>query len=86
MMRSNQLSNREVDEARNKNNQIRARLLARDDLKFLVVGCIGAALAGFVFPVWGIVFANMIDLLFQNVDRCENSADATDFEYDSCGS
>ena len=42
---------REVDETRNKNNQIRARLLARDDLKFLVVGCIGAAFAGFVFPV-----------------------------------
>ena len=51
----------EVDETRNKNNQIRARLLARDGLKFLVVGCIGAALAGFVLPVWGIVFANMID-------------------------
>ena len=76
----------EVDETRHKNNQIRARLLARDDLKFLVVGCIGASFAGFVFPVWGIVFANMIDLLFQNVDRCENSADATDFEYDSSGS
>ena len=39
----------EVDETRNKNNQIRARLLTRDDVKFLVVGCIGAALAGFVF-------------------------------------
>ena len=76
----------EVDETRNKNNQTRARLLARDDEKFLVVGCIEAALAGFVFPVCGIVFANMIDLLFQNVDRCEKSADATDFEYDSCGS
>ena len=38
----------EVDETRNK-NQIRARLLTRDDVKFLVVGCIGAALAGFVF-------------------------------------
>ena len=27
----------EIGETRNKNNQIRARLLARDDLKFLVV-------------------------------------------------
>jgi len=43
----------EVDETRNKNNQIRARLLARDDLKFLVVGYIGAALAGFVFSSVG---------------------------------
>jgi len=39
----------EVYETRNKNDQIRARLLARDDLKFLVVGCIRATLAGFVF-------------------------------------
>ena len=58
----------------------------RDDVKFLVVGCIGAALAGFVFPVCVIVFAIIMDLLFKNVDRCENSADTTDFEYDSCGS
>ena len=38
--------------------------LALPETKFYIIGSIGAAIAGGVFPAWGIVFAEMIGLLF----------------------
>ena len=75
----------EVDKTRNKNNQIRARLLARDDLKFLVVGCIRATLAGFAFPV-GELYLPIRSIFCSKMFLLGKKGGATDFEYDSCGS
>mmetsp|Transcript_19313 Transcript_19313/g.35040 ORF Transcript_19313/g.35040 Transcript_19313/m.35040 type:complete len:473 (+) Transcript_19313:2973-4391(+) len=50
----------------------KARALARPDLKFIIIGSIGAILAGLVFPGWGIVFADMIELLYMPVYPCDD--------------
>ena len=76
----------DVGETRNKNNQIRARLLATDDLKFLVVWMYRSCSCWIRISSVEYCICQYDQLLFKNVGRCENSADATDFEYDSCGS
>eukprot|EP00549_Striatella_unipunctata_P025532 CAMPEP_0118702986 /NCGR_PEP_ID=MMETSP0800-20121206/18252_1 /TAXON_ID=210618 ORGANISM="Striatella unipunctata, Strain CCMP2910" /NCGR_SAMPLE_ID=MMETSP0800 /ASSEMBLY_ACC=CAM_ASM_000638 /LENGTH=1104 /DNA_ID=CAMNT_0006604361 /DNA_START=179 /DNA_END=3493 /DNA_ORIENTATION=- len=48
----------------------RARKFAAQDMNFLLIGAVGAVLAGAVFPTWGIMFGQMIDLLFQPVFPC----------------
>ncbi|KAG7369599.1 efflux ABC transporter permease/ATP-binding protein [Nitzschia inconspicua] len=45
----------------------RARLLARQDTVYYIIGGIGAVLAGAVFPAWGFIFAYTIELLYQPV-------------------
>lgn len=50
----------------------RARLLARGDSYYLLVGAFGALLAGLVFPSWGFVFAFMVKVLYYRVDECND--------------
>ncbi len=60
-----------------------ARKLAWPDIKFFVIGLCGTIIAAFVFPAWGVMFAQMMKLLFTPVLPC----DGTGFvpgEYDSC--
>ena len=51
-------------------NKAEARRFATPEIKFYIVGAVGCALAGGVFPAWGIVFAEMIGLLFYPVVPC----------------
>ena len=48
----------------------RARKLAAPDFNFILLGTIGAVLAGSVFPLWGVMFSETIDLLFRPVFVC----------------
>jgi ATP-binding cassette subfamily B (MDR/TAP) protein 1 len=49
-------------------NAHRARLLAWEDKRWLVIGGIGALLAGIVFPGWGILLAFVIETLYTQND------------------
>jgi len=49
----------------------RARSMAAPDKCYLLFGSIGAIMAGAVFPLWGVLFSETIDLLFQRVLPCE---------------
>ena len=48
----------------------RARKMASPDAFYLLVGSVGALMAGSVFPMWGLLFAETIDLLFRRVEFC----------------
>jgi ATP-binding cassette, subfamily B (MDR/TAP), member 1 len=48
----------------------RARKLAAPDTNFMIIGTIGAVMAGSVFPIWGVMFSETIDLLFRPVLKC----------------
>mmetsp|Transcript_23996 Transcript_23996/g.35489 ORF Transcript_23996/g.35489 Transcript_23996/m.35489 type:complete len:1339 (+) Transcript_23996:92-4108(+) len=54
-----------------KKHSARAKLLAKGDTKFFVIGVAGAFLAGSMWPAWGVIFAFMIDLLFSPVFMCD---------------
>eukprot|EP00529_Nitzschia_sp_RCC80_P007064 CAMPEP_0113481608 /NCGR_PEP_ID=MMETSP0014_2-20120614/22496_1 /TAXON_ID=2857 /ORGANISM="Nitzschia sp." /LENGTH=1474 /DNA_ID=CAMNT_0000375109 /DNA_START=515 /DNA_END=4939 /DNA_ORIENTATION=- /assembly_acc=CAM_ASM_000159 len=49
----------------------RARQMAAPDTGFLLVGSLGALMAGSVFPMWGLLFAETIELLFIRVEKCD---------------
>lgn len=51
----------------------RARLMAKQDTVYFIVGSIGAVFAGLVFPAWGIIFAYMIELLYKPIFPCDES-------------
>jgi len=50
----------------------RARGMARPDALYMMVGGIGAIMAGGAFPMWGLLFSETIELLFRPVLRCPN--------------
>ncbi|KAL7466442.1 hypothetical protein ACHAXS_006736 [Conticribra weissflogii] len=76
---------KEAEELASKSfNKSDARKFAAPEVKFYVVGSIGAALAGGVFPAWGIVFAEMIGLLFHPAFPCESDADANAYGFETC--
>jgi len=59
----------------------RARKLASPDTFYIFVGSVGALFAGSVFPMWGLLFAETIDLLFRRVLPCtEDFANSIGFE------
>jgi ATP-binding cassette, subfamily B (MDR/TAP), member 1 len=65
----------------------RARNMAKPDIHFFLVGSVGAVLAGGVFPVWGVVFSETINLLFQQVQPCDDDGEIPTFEgkeFDTC--
>jgi len=64
----------------------RARQMAKPDIKYLLVGALGAILAGGVFPAWGIMFAFMIELLFRRTEVCPAEDGSIPFGFDSCDS
>jgi ATP-binding cassette subfamily B (MDR/TAP) protein 1 len=49
----------------------RVRKMASPDAFYLLIGSIGALMAGGVFPMWGLLFAETIDLLFRRVELCD---------------
>jgi ATP-binding cassette subfamily B (MDR/TAP) protein 1 len=59
----------EEDEAKAFDSK-RARGMASPDTYFMLIGSIGAVMAGGVFPMWGVLFAETIDLLFRRVETC----------------
>jgi len=59
-----------------------ARNFAIPELKYYIVGMLGCAIAGGVFPAWGIVFAEMIGLLFYPILPCDESEPT--FGYPTC--
>jgi len=63
----------------------RARDMASQDIFFMFMGSIGAVFAGGVFPAWGIMFAETIDLLFRVVPTCnEELLSQPAFDFPSC--
>lgn len=54
-------------------NISRARRLAAPDAWHMLVGALGALMAGSVFPSWGIMFAETIELLYQPIFVCDGS-------------
>jgi ATP-binding cassette, subfamily B (MDR/TAP), member 1 len=51
---------------------------------FLFIGSIGAVMAGGVFPMWGILFAETIDILFRPVFMCPSADGVIPDGYLSC--
>jgi ATP-binding cassette subfamily B (MDR/TAP) protein 1 len=61
-----------IEEEENKAFSLeRVRKMASPDALYLLVGSIGALMAGSVFPMWGLLFAETIDLLFRRVEFCD---------------
>jgi ATP-binding cassette subfamily B (MDR/TAP) protein 1 len=50
----------------------RAREMAKPDIKFMLIGSVGAIMSGGVFPMWGLIFASTIELLFRPVYKCSD--------------
>eukprot|EP00559_Dactyliosolen_fragilissimus_P008998 CAMPEP_0184863396 /NCGR_PEP_ID=MMETSP0580-20130426/10902_1 /TAXON_ID=1118495 /ORGANISM="Dactyliosolen fragilissimus" /LENGTH=1328 /DNA_ID=CAMNT_0027361703 /DNA_START=81 /DNA_END=4067 /DNA_ORIENTATION=- len=76
---SNEVKKRDKDIAK------RAKLLAKGDYGLFFIGAIGAILTGLVFPGWGIIFAYMIELLYRQVLKCDNSTlDSIPGSFNSC--
>lgn len=62
----------------------RARKMATEDSFYLLVGAIGAVFSGGVFPMWGVLFAETIDLLFRRVEVCTSDEDAVILGFPTC--
>jgi len=61
----------EIEEAEKKAfSASRAWEMAAPDVGFMFIGAIGSVMAGGVFPAWGVMFAETIDLLFRRVEQC----------------
>lgn len=54
----------------------RARQMASPDALYMLAGAVGAVMAGGVFPMWGVLFSETMDLLFRRVEVCP-AADGT---------
>ncbi|CAB9500444.1 Leptomycin B resistance protein pmd1 [Seminavis robusta] len=61
----------------------RARLLGREDWPFYILGGVGAVMAGFFFPAFGFVFADMVDVLYYPVLPCNATAEVCSEIWDS---
>jgi ATP-binding cassette, subfamily B (MDR/TAP), member 1 len=53
----------------------RAREMAKPDCLYMFVGLIGAVLVGAIWPMLGVLFSQMIALLFYRVEACPLAAD-----------
>jgi ATP-binding cassette, subfamily B (MDR/TAP), member 1 len=62
----------------------RARQMAAPDAVYLLLGSFGALMAGSVFPLWGLFFAETIELLFRRVEKCDETTDVLKFGFVSC--
>jgi len=72
----------EEDELQNFNMK-RALGLASPDAFYYFLGGIGALMAGGVFPMWGLLFGETIDLLFVRVEVCNDDL-LSSIGVDSC--
>jgi ATP-binding cassette, subfamily B (MDR/TAP), member 1 len=51
---------------------------------FVLIGSIGAVMAGGVFPMWGILFSETINILFRPVAGCSSNTGVVPEGYLSC--
>merc|ERR1712157_713935 len=51
-------------------NLARARQMASPEVLYLLIGSLGALMAGSIFPIWGLLFAETMDILFRPVLNC----------------
>lgn len=65
-------------------NKKDARNFAKPEINLYLLGIVGAVVAGGVFPAWGIVFAEMIGLLFYPALPCPVSFVPSGLEGNSC--
>jgi ATP-binding cassette, subfamily B (MDR/TAP), member 1 len=76
---------KEIEENEAKSfSMARARQMAAPDAVYLLLGSFGALMAGSVFPLWGLFFAETIELLFRRVVKCDETTDIASFGFDSC--
>jgi ATP-binding cassette, subfamily B (MDR/TAP), member 1 len=59
-----------IEEAKKSVDAKRARAMARPDVLFLLVGVVGAVFSGGVFPMWGVLFSETMDILFRPISNC----------------
>ena len=64
-------------------NLSRARRMAAPDAFYLLVGSLGALFAGSIFPMWGLLFGETIELLFRPVFDCDD-AFLEEYGFPSC--
>ena len=62
----------------------RARSMATPDLSYMLIGAVGAVLAGGIFPIWGVLFSETMDLLFRRVEVCPYPDGTIVGGFDSC--
>jgi len=62
----------------------KARSLALEDWHWMVIGGLGAILAGAVFPAWGIMFGLLIDVLFTPIYLCSDSDELIIPQFGTC--
>merc|ERR1740136_538472 len=62
----------------------KARSLALEDWHWMVIGGLGAILAGAVFPAWGIMFGLLIDVLFTPIYLCPDSDELIMSQFGTC--
>uniref|UniRef100_A0A7S2YI40 Bile salt export pump n=2 Tax=Entomoneis paludosa TaxID=265537 RepID=A0A7S2YI40_9STRA len=65
-------------------NMQRARELASPDMFFICIGSIGAVMAGGVFPMWGVLFSETINILYRRVEPCDNALGEIPGGFDTC--
>eukprot|EP00980_Cylindrotheca_fusiformis_P018488 scaffold6124_cov122-Cylindrotheca_fusiformis.AAC.7 len=76
---------KEIEEAESSAfNIARARKLASPDILYYLFGSIGVIMSGCVYPMWGLLFAETIDLLFRVTETCDDRFLTTDEEYATC--
>jgi len=51
-------------------NLARARQMASPEALYLLIGSLGALVVGGIFPMWGLLFAETMDILFRPVPNC----------------
>eukprot|EP00980_Cylindrotheca_fusiformis_P009862 scaffold2184_cov128-Cylindrotheca_fusiformis.AAC.8 len=62
----------------------RARKLASPDIWYYLLGSTGMIMVGCVYPMWGLLFAETIDLLFRVTLNCDDKFLASNEEYATC--
>eukprot|EP00980_Cylindrotheca_fusiformis_P009868 scaffold2184_cov128-Cylindrotheca_fusiformis.AAC.14 len=76
---------KEIEEAESSAfNLKRARTLASPDVLYYLFGSLGMIMSGCVYPMWGLLFAETIDLLFRVTFKCDDGFLARNEEYATC--
>jgi ATP-binding cassette subfamily B (MDR/TAP) protein 1 len=62
----------------------RARKMASQESFYFFIGIVGAIFSGGVFPMWGVLFSETINLLFRRVERCPDDDGLVPLGFDTC--
>eukprot|EP00934_Nitzschia_sp_Nitz4_P000886 Nitzschia sp. Nitz4//scaffold281_size24464//5181//15824//NITZ4_008397-RA/size24464-snap-gene-0.2-mRNA-1//-1//CDS//3329545607//886//frame0 len=68
----------DIDEETAKQNEKKAKELAREELPLFIVGAFGGLLSGVIYPGQGMVFAYMIEILYKFTLPCEDGGEIPD--------